>query len=529
VNIISTLIASAIATAAIVSATALGAQGQLSKGSNVIRTDIDISGPFLQHLTKNPHDPESADRCGEPQIAQDVLHPNILVVSCMSSGGLNYQTPRPIMFWSYTNVTKGDQWHQPCYTFISRDGGDRWERVRPSPVTASALNRACLDPLAQQGPHGELYLGGDGHHYPVNRKFGPIIVQAGEIPLELLGIAFTRSLDGGRTWSEPILIPTANDRPFWTVDESTGVIYSISGCAAVTTIGEYGCTPDSRNLAVSTDQGRTWVPSVNIWNVKPPTPTLIPGRLHNIAFGGGGTFVAAAQGVFATAGTDRRFNKSMFKYSADDGVTFIGHPIPLSGSTGCNPRVSGLAADPARRGTFAIIVMCAPVSKAVLVFVTHDLGATWTKTGDLAVVPPPGYVTLPVNARSSPSYAKLSGLISIVPTPFDVNRPWVAYGPTGALGVLWRQNYGAATSPPRGPIQPGPQDVFVAISRDGGATFSKPIRVNTAASPAPDPRQRLGDDISNLILDGHYAYAVWGDWRSGELETWFRKVQIPAG
>jgi hypothetical protein len=70
--------------------------------------------------------------------------------------------------------------------------------------------------------------------------------------------------------------------------------------------------------------------------------------------------------------------------------------------------------------------------------------------------------------------------------------------------------------------------VFVAISADGGAKFAEPFRVNTAASPAPDPRQLGNDDTSQIILDKHYAYAVWGDWRSGELQSWFRKVPIPA-
>jgi hypothetical protein len=514
---------------------ALGAALGASSGADASQTDVDVSGPFLQHLTKDPHDPASAYRCGEPQITQDVLHPNTLVVDCMSAQ-INYQTPMSNLFWAFSDVTKNGTWHQPCYAFISHDGGKRWEQVRPNPLT-SEMASSCADPLAYQGPHGELYLGEDGQHFPVDRTYGSVIVQPMEIPLEFVGIQFTRSLDDGKTWSKLAPIPTAVDRPFWTVDASTGVIYEVSGCIRVTTIGEYGCTPSSRNLAVSTDQGRTWTPSVDIRSQEPPTSTPTPGHLHNIAFDGGGASVAAAQGVFATAGISRGADGSrtlVFKYSTDRGATFTQNPIPLGGSTPCaSPSVSGAAADPQRRGAFAVIVLCNPNPRAVRVLVTRDLGATWTETADLAVVPPVGYVTDPSNTLSSPSNAELSTLITAKPTDFYVNRPWVAYGPTGALGVLWRQIYpptpsalpGAPTSASN--ARGGPQDVFVALSANGGTKFAEPIRVNTAASPAADPRQSGGDDTSDLILDAHHAYAVWGDWRSGELETWFGKVSIP--
>ena len=409
---------------------------------------------------------------------------------------------------------------------------------------SGGIINSCADPLAEAGPSGELYLAEDaGIMVADNAKgpmkaHGPLTINVGGSPWASDGLRFTRSLDGGKTWSALSRIPTAIDRPFWTVDESTGDLYEVSGCIgyasvvyALTRMGAYGCTSESRNLAVSSDQGRRWDPLVGVTNQTLPTTALAPGRLHNINADGGASVIAAARGVFATAGNGGFDTKptdvGVFKFSVNNGATFTERPIPLGNAGPCpSPVISGLAADPAGSRTFALIVLCAPNSEVVRVFVTHDLGTNWTETADLAAPPPSGYVTTADDARSSSALSDLSTVVSRVATPYSVNRPWVAYGPTGALGVIWRQNYGAVPGGEFGHAG-GPQDVFVAISNDGGAKFTAPIRVNTAASPAADPRQIYGDDTSEIMVGRHYAYAVWGDWRSGELETWFRKVPIP--
>ena len=118
------------------------------------------------------------------------------------------------------------------------------------------------------------------------------------------------------------------------------------------------------------------------------------------------------------------------------------------------------------------------------------------------------------------------------------NRPWIAYGPTGVLAALWRNAY-----PPYNPtsfLAPGTQNVFAAVSRNNGKTFSAPVQLNSAPSPPPDPQQLAEDDVSWVAVTPQYVYGAWGDWRptaknpvaagssppSGELNSWIARVPI---
>lgn len=519
-----------------------------------VRTDINLSGPFLENPDgKDPHDPEAYQRCGEPMIAKDVLRPENLTVICMGVRGLNYQSPQPRVDWEFVDVTRS-RGRAVDPVFVSNDGGTSWRRVLPDPLSSKHM-LTDRDPVAAYGPKGEIYLAADAIARPVDGKHGPVLVTPGLAPDETLGTGFARSLDGGKTWGEAIVLPTPGGPRQMVVDQSTGVIYTASTCANTTTIGVFGCTPGGRVLAVSRDQGRTWDPAVDIRNKEPPSATRTPGRLYTI---GGGSF-AAAHGVFAIVkpaappaaaapgAAPAGGGGFVVRFSTDQGGTFSEErPLPLGG---CRP--GRMVADPGHRGGFAVLASCGGTANekqwwvatpsVLRVFVTRDMGVTWKQSGDLSVPPPPGYVLDPNAWKGSPTDAPPGTLVKPLPTIFYIGLTAIDYGPTGALGVAWLQTYGPAATPIppaerlvpfapfRNPQPNGPRDFFVALSPDGGVTFDKPMRVNTKASPPMDPREHDGNEYTGIVLDRNFAYTVWPDWRSGEMQTWFRKIPLPGG
>jgi hypothetical protein len=83
--------------------------------------------------------------------------------------------------------------------------------------------------------------------------------------------------------------------------------------------------------------------------------------------------------------------------------------------------------------------------------------------------------------------------------------PWLAYGPTGVLGAMWRTTYSDGT-----------YAAWAAVAPAGGTRFAPAVRLSSARSPGP-VYQLAGDDASGLALDSIYLYAAWGDRRGGSL------------
>lgn len=73
------------------------------------------------------------------------------------------------------------------------------------------------------------------------------------------------------------------------------------------------------------------------------------------------------------------------------------------------------------------------------------------------------------------------------------------FGPTGALGVMWRTHA---------------VDAYAAVSFDHGGTFSRPVKVNAVTQPVADSGP-MSDHWSSIALDDEYAYVVWSDGRGG--------------
>jgi hypothetical protein len=484
------------------------------------------------------------------------------------------------------------------HVYVSFDRGRTWTDVTsnlnqnsipaPTMVTDSTgthlvshddlLSRG--DPMVTVTADGTFYIGWDSMdlgtiRLPAGFTFrGVVICPSAILPLNpdgtchahgLVdgGIAVSKSTDGGRTWSTPTLTGTGVDRPWMSTDLSTGTVYEASsgGVDSSMSTGDPllpqnapGLTQD--RYVVSSSDGVTW---------SQPKP------LGGGGFSGaGGSTISAANGVLAAGFQVGDENDAacqfflsdptatspctIFETSTDSGAHWSRHAVPdLANASGSIL----VAADPAIPGTYTV-ASTDPTTKSFQVYVTHDLGADWTGP---AVVTDSTSNCPPVSA----SACKF--------------KPWINYSPDGVLGLAWRSASVAApaaapavhsasvltsadvastdaTDPADQPLcdplgcgvappddendldpAPVPYTMWAAVSRNAGATFSRPLRVSPGASAPADPNMLTGtDDTSVIALSDSDVFVGWGQWPTGvdqqglplNLQSMFAAVKIPA-
>ena len=226
-------------------------------------------------------------------------------------------------------------------------------------------------------------------------------------------VVVSRSVDGGRTWSEPVETPLGlSGAPKLRVDITTGKVYAVGGMEFQYPSG----------VSVSADGGQTWGPA-----------RLIPGPLTScISVSGAdrcgypGREIAVHDGIVASVSQDVPVPPTppttppsgvvTFHVSRNDFQTWQDRtvtdsdgnavpagtgllvPFPAQGR-GADP-VPWVSADPTSSGRFAVMVPRAPTWTNLEVYVTNDAGVTWT--GPTVIAAP--------NAR----------------------RPWIDFGSKGA-------------------------------------------------------------------------------------------------
>jgi hypothetical protein len=364
----------------------------------------------------------------------------------------------------------------------------------PGPTPGDPYHN-CSDPAATIGPGNVLYTGAGWWDTP-----------AGAIDYYNMYVA--RSADGGASWGKPVfatgdraapqqLLLGRNtghtDRLFLTADKATGTVY-----ATATDFPRF-----VRWVVASHDGGATFGP-----------PRAIDSPLYpEIPAAGGDYIPAAAHGVVAFAyvtstgpGTTT-CPCGIFETSRNDGRTWKRYATPFP--------ANWVAADPSHRGRFAIVsgqgaTAMPAVSGAIAVSTTDDGGRTWSK---------------PILIGQSTSHPEI--------------QPWIAYSPTGVLGVGYKTLYTGLMSQPQFFLEvlsgtlSYTYDFWTAVSFDNGRTFSQPLRVSNAVSP---PGNASGqDDFSSVALDDNYLYAAWGDHRTsptnptpGSIATYFARVPLQA-
>jgi len=401
-------------------------------------------------------------------------------------------------------VTAGmtDKYHEVAgstitWLAVSHDSGTTW-KVGELPIISGKLTR-CPDSFAGVTKDG--------------------VFLAGCEPRESEGVFFGMSAvvvstDHGDTWGKmapivssyqqppfaPGLKPRIGgnspwDRPFLYFDDQTGAIYSMSS-GGETNI-DTGAPERFRTqsyFTVSHDQGRTFG---TVYAVDSPDWPQ-QGRA-GVAAGHG-----ALAAVYIASKVPARENATcpceVFGISRDEGRTFERHvmrriTIPpggpgRGGGPGAGPGATNLIADPTTVGRYSVMRTVVAPHPHYEVSTSNDDGDTWS------------------DFVAAPSTPGASG----------VTKPWIGYSRDGVLGLMWRATYPDRT-----------YDIWAAISRDGGKTFSQALRVSHAKSPGPDYYRNggnFGDDIQDLSMDKENMHLVWGDNRAGFLGVWYGRVAL---
>jgi hypothetical protein len=418
------------------------------------------AGAFDANLS---HDTTHED--GEPSIAVNPHNPrNIIVIYLRNNDAFvpnaaNGQVGAP----SERDAT---QQIQGCDYAVTFDGGRTWARHKlpANDVATDPAENNCSDSIVVFDRRGIAYVMASAY---------ASVGFVGDSEYRLL-----RSTDGGRTWSKPAVVApgrigqgshpqsydgvrTYDDRPWLTIDPQTRDLF-IDG----TQVRADGSGTGTVYLTGSTDGGRTWSDPIVV-----PAANLASAPL-GAAYGTVGLAVRPPGGESGCACLDFLTSTDALRHLNRVHTTIPDNPGPQT------------VADPVHKGTFAVMTN---TGRELLVYRTTDGGKSWHGPTHLGV------------------------------QNTTVVKPWLAYSPTGVLGVGWRATRAD-----------GSYAFYVAASSDQGSSFLGLRRLSSRWSPAAPEYYVAGDDTSTVTLTATHLFAAWGDWRGGGLEdVYWGGVALP--
>ena len=456
---------------------------------------------------------------GEPMIAVDPVNPRHVLAVAMGNVHLidGKHTVGNEVHHGVANSTIN-------WLGLSHDGGETWE-VSEQPILSGKLTR-CPDAFADVMKDGTFIAGcepretaSDPDYFGMSalqishdhgKTWGPMVQLISDYQLNRFAPGL-KPVSGGFPKGAPTRVASNSpwDRPYTTIDDSTGVIYAVAqgGSAYANDAGTE--RRSQAYITASTDGGKSFG-TVYSWD----SPQYVQASR--------GIGQAAAFGVVAvtfTAGTVPASEGvtcpcPVWGLSRDNGKTFAYHVLkhlmtpgtspapppadvpPPAGRGGrggrggpAGPQPGPIAADPTKAGRFAMLKTDGPKYS---IAITDDYGQTWAP-----------YV-----------------IAGTVPDAVGFSKPRLEFSRDGVIGLMWRASYAD-----------GSYDIWASISRDSGKTYSRSLRVSHAKSPARDAFRDgggFGDDIQDLALDKQNMHLVWGDSRAGFQGVFYGKVALSA-
>jgi hypothetical protein len=455
---------------------------------------------------------------GEPMVAVDPSDPKHVIVVAMGNLHLidGKHTTGNAAHHAVANSTIN-------WLAVSHDGGQTFA-VREQPILSGKLTR-CPDAIVDVMKDGTFLAGCEPRETASDPDFfgmsalmvsrdhgetwGPVVPLISDYQLNRFAPGL-RPVSGGFPKDAPNRVASNSpwDRPYTEIDDSTGVIYAVAqGGSALADDAGTQRRPQAY-ITASTDGGRSFG-TIYSWD----SPEFVQS--------GRGVGQAAAFGAVAVAFTAGKVPASegvtcpcpVWGLSRDRGKSFTYHVLkhlmspaaptaapapaavaPPPGAAGrggrggpAGPMPGPISADQTKAGRFAMLKTDGP---RYSIGVSEDYGQTWGP-----------YI-----------------IAGTVPDAVSFTKPRFEFSRDGVIGLMWRAVYADRS-----------YDIWAAISRDSGKTYSRPLRVSHAKSPARDAFRDgggFGDDIQDLSMDKLTMHLVWGDSRAGFQGVWYGRVQL---
>ena len=313
------------------------------------------------------------------------------------------------------------------------------------------------------------------------------------------GVFVTHSSDGGLTWSNPVLAIDARansdeplDRPWIAVDNS---LAATNGNLYIPTKPpSWNPLPNHTYYTRSSDGGLTWSTEA-VLDSAPYSATIVKAPMGSPTVAMGGTLYIAYPCYDHSQGVHAGFALAK---SVDGGASFTRSFIlqPVGAMDTLFKNGFQLLADPANVNH---LLFAWPDARNgdndIYTSTSFDGGLTWS---------------IPIRVNDD---ASGNGVVQ--------DMLWPVFAADGTLAVIWRDRrngtgngYASAT------------DTYYAISRDGGKTYEKNLRMTDSTAPYEKILDEAGNDFMSAALTSDTLYAAWGDTRTGILQVYFAKTAI---